>query len=495
MFFPSYQRDEMHIIARARAGWENRNLIEVFSNSNFYPQDGLMVPFEYILFYLIRPIGYLGFDFKFVYLATCILSVFLCLKIVYAFFFDLTKRNYIATFLTFLLCFNDLFERFSLHPSEPLLIARWPFPAIHYAIIFQFLRINQTRLVRSKYDGLITSSLIGLSFYSYFYTWQILGAIIISLLVIHLVHKDMKSFKNLLLYSIGGLFLATPFIWKLIKSLDTEESKFSELFMSSMGKVNTRQIELTVSIVVLILIAIYLKLMLKSKYSQFAFLASFSSLMVYNQQFFSGIQIQPGHYHWYWIKPIAYVLLALILFEIFHSLKELRSLVIVMTVSMVCFASFQNSFYSEYQPNMATAAAISEFDFEEISGVVFTNSEQISDIIVTNTRVQLDWHSFSKLYRGQDLSYREAQNARLAWEELGIYSPEKNFNSYLEEADEERGLFLQRELQKYFEVRGVEWIILKDNVTFWQKKSISNRFRLVFSNSGITVYSIKELLE
>ena len=209
--YPSFQRDQMHYVARARAGWENRNLIEVFSNSNHYPTDGLMQPLEYMLFNLLRPLRILEIDFVHVYLFVVLVTVVVCTWVVYNFFLEFTHSKAISFASTSLLYFNDIFEKWSTQPSEALLISRWPFPMIHFFVIFQFLRLILIRRNVGSLDGIKLSLLVALGFYSYFYTWQVLGALILGILLIFLLRGEKQLFLHLFRYALLGVFLAIPY--------------------------------------------------------------------------------------------------------------------------------------------------------------------------------------------------------------------------------------------------------------------------------------------
>jgi hypothetical protein len=87
--YPLFQNDQMHYIARAAAGWHNRNLIDVFSSASYYDSDGLFYPLEYMIFFLLSPLKYLGLSFQLVFLLFVLLSFFISIivisKILYGF--------------------------------------------------------------------------------------------------------------------------------------------------------------------------------------------------------------------------------------------------------------------------------------------------------------------------------------------------------------------------------------------------------------------------
>lgn len=490
--FPFYQKDELHYIARARAGWERRNLIEVFSNSNFYSEDGLFIPFEYLVFYFLRPLKFLGLDFNFLYFTVVFISILLCVGVIYKFFYQLRNDRYISAFLTVVICFNDIFERFSFQPSEALLIARWPYPALHYLIIFHFLRLNFGR-ERKKYDGIYSSLLIALGFYSYFYTWQILGAIIISLSVVHALSKNFDKLKQLVAYSAIGLMLSIPYLSKQIKSLEPSELEFSELFLTSMGKTASRQFQLSISIIILIFASLYFCIKSKSKNSQFAIVVATSSLLVYNQHVLSGILIQPGHYHWYWIKPMALVLIILLVVEQFDSGKILTVAVSILMTVLLLASSFQNIFYADFQPINSLANDMNEVDFRDMTGVAFSHSAEISDILITNSNLQLDWHLFSKFYRGQDISYREAQVARLAWNKLSKKTSIDESNQYATSSNLQTEFSRGEKLLLYFRERGIKWIFVEGKASTSQLDLIARDYYLFYAGPEISVFRVKSV--
>lgn len=486
--YPSFQRDEMHYVARARAGWENRNLIEVFSNSNHYSTDGLMQPLEYMLFNLLRPLKILQIDFVYAYLFVVLVTVIICTWAVYNFFLEFTHSKSISFASTSLLYFNDIFEKWSTQPSEALLVSRWPFPMIHYFVIFQFLRLILIRKNVGSLDGIKLSLLVALGFYSYFYTWQVLGALILAMLLIFLLRGEKQLFSHLFRYALLGAFLAIPYLYKQINSLHPEELELSQLFLQSMGKFQTRQIQVTVSMLILLFVAIYLKTTAKTQLLDLASIVTFSSILIYNQQVITGIQIQPGHYHWYWIKPMSFVLIFLVLTREFLKKDYRKLFASFLAIFLVILSIFQNTMYSEYQPTRDISIAMSRIDYKSLSGVVFTNSEMVSDVLVTESVVQVDWHTFSKFYRGQDLSFREGFDARQVFNDLGVDDSNLQIKDCAQVKTKDVKACERSLLKVYVESRKIKWIIITGEVSRGQAIFLAEDFDLVSQSQPVSVF-------
>jgi len=154
-------------------------------------------------------------------------------------------------------------------------------------------------------------------------------------------------------------------------------------------------------------------------------------------------------------------------------------------------SSFQNVLYADFQPINSLANDINKVDFRDMNGVVFSHSAEISDILITNSNLQLDWHLFSKFYRGQDISYREAQVARFAWNKLSKKSSIDESNQYATSIDLQTEFSRAEKLRLYFRDRGIKWIFVEGKASTSQSDLMARDYFLFYAGPEISVFRLK----
>lgn len=124
----------------------------------------------------------------------------------------------------------------------------------------------------------------------------------------------------------------------------------------------------------------------ESKEFHLAFVSFLTSVLVYNQQIFTGIIVQPGHYHWYFIQPISYLLFFICLRVMFHSLHayKLFSSLMVITLLSVQFFSLNESIQSVRSISNYSKSSKNEPD-SNLKYITFESP--ISDYLVVNSKL------------------------------------------------------------------------------------------------------------
>lgn len=185
---------------------------------------------------------------------------------------------------------------------------------------------------------------------------------------------------------------------------------------------------------------------------------------------------------------MSFVLIFLLATQVFLKQEFKKLFAPFLGLFLVSLSIFQNTMYIEYQPTRDISNAMSRIDYRSLSGVVFTNSEMVSDVLITESVVQVDWHTFSKFYRGQDLSFRKGFDARQVFNDLGV----ENSNLQIKDCAQVKAKDVEaceRSLLKlYVESRKINWIIIAGEVSRGQAIFLAEDFDLVSQSQPISVF-------
>jgi hypothetical protein len=185
---------------------------------------------------------------------------------------------------------------------------------------------------------------------------------------------------------------------------------------------------------------------------------------------------------------MSFVLIFLLATQVFLK-KEFKKLFApFLGLFLVSLSIFQNTMYIEYQPTRDISNAMSRIDYKSLSGVIFTNSEMVSDVLVTESVVQVDWHTFSKFYRGQDLSFREGFDARQVFNNLGVDNSNLQIKDCAQVKTKDVKECERTLLKAYVESRKIKWIIITGEVSRGQAIFLAEDFELVSQSQPISVF-------
>ena len=421
--YPLFQNDQMHYIARAAAGWHNRNLIEVFSTASYYKSDGLFLPLEYIIFLILSPLKYFGLSFQLIFFLVVVGSLIGTIIVVTRVVSRLIDSRILASTIVCLILFSDVFEKYLNIQKEPLQFSRWPFPGLHYIVLFSVLHFLAKKSLTRR-QAFYLAMLLGLSFYTYLYTFLIAWALISVKLFLAIVRQQFGLIRQILIISAISLVLGIPYLQRQFLSFSGDARIKSEAFFAAVNVENSHSLILSKTTVLLIFLSALI-LLLKSadKFLLTVSLAALSGAVASAQNLVTGLVIQPGHLHWYWMRPWLYACAYYLFFRLlktFLSGPHVNKLVMLSFITIFSFSLIvQSVFFSQEQrakeqTRAKDFVALLNYDYNNRS-VFLTFDSEVSDFLVTNTRSKLGYHDFSKFYRGSDDVIRNYERIEEIW--------------------------------------------------------------------------------
>jgi len=277
--------------------------------------------------------------------------------LIYILIYQFTKRKSIALVAstTVLLSTNlinpiaiwDLLVNQQTHTSF-LLFSRLITP-VNLSFFFGFLLLFWFFLQKRKLVyGISSGIILGLSFYTYPYTWTFLFAFLGCLFIIYIYKKKWTKIKNIILVSFIALLVSVPYFWNLWQAMHHPLYKeLSERF--SIIKTHTPQLGATT----LILLAVFLLFFRRKNKDRYYFCLGLvlTTLIVLNQQIITGIVMIPDHYHWYYNTPLAIIFIIIIIFELFKNKFVKFGLIgLILFVNFYNAYMIQTSFYQRREP-------------------------------------------------------------------------------------------------------------------------------------------------
>jgi len=220
---------------------------------------------------------------------------------------------------------------------------------VNLIFFFGFLLLFWIFIKNGKLSyGIFSGVILGLSFYSYPYTWTFLFAFLGCLVSIYFFKKEWIKIKNIALTVSISLLVSIPYFWNLWKAINHPfYSELSERF--GVIKTHVPQLGLTV----LILLVIFLLFFPRENKEKYYFCLSLvlAPIVVLNQQIITGIIMIPDHYHWYYHTPLVILFLLLIIFEIFKKKYIQFSLIgLILFINFYNVFIIQDSFYQRNEP-------------------------------------------------------------------------------------------------------------------------------------------------
>ncbi|OGZ32161.1 MAG: hypothetical protein A3I88_02460 [Candidatus Portnoybacteria bacterium RIFCSPLOWO2_12_FULL_39_9] len=188
---------------------------------------------------------------------------------------------------------------------------KWVYPAPFKGLmspVVKKIKVFERRGVYGIFSGLV----LGLSFYTYPYTWTFIFAFLGALLVIFVCQKRWSQIRSIFLISSIALLAALPYFWNLWQAI--KQPLYSEVALRH-GLVKTHQPQ--IGLLVLALLIIFLLLFSKERKERYSYCLALvlAPLIVLNQQLVTGRLLIPDHYHWYYHRPLAIIIFIIIIFE------------------------------------------------------------------------------------------------------------------------------------------------------------------------------------
>ena len=209
---------------------------------------------------------------------------------------------------------------------------------------------------KNRIYGISSGIILGLSFYSYPYTWTFLFAFLGCLALIYLYKKEWIKIKNIALTVSVALLVSIPYFLNLWQAM--HHPLYLEI-ASRFGLIKTHSPQ--VGVLVLILLSIFLLFFSREWKDRYYFCLGLvlTPFIVLNQQVITGIIMIPDHYHWYYHSPLAIIIVIIIIFELFDKkinrlfLKKMSWLSLVILILFINFYNawmIQTSFYQHREP-------------------------------------------------------------------------------------------------------------------------------------------------
>ncbi|MEK7137940.1 MAG: hypothetical protein AAB787_00375 [Patescibacteria group bacterium] len=236
-----------------------------------------------------------------------------------------------------------------LSPDNFLRIGRPVNPAMVYILLFGFLITFW--LFYKKQDwryGMISAILLGLNFYNYFYTWTFLygfGGVLVPIL---LIRKKWREAIGISSVFIGALLVATPYIINLYRV--TQHSNYEEVG-SRIGLLVSHTPLFVGFTVIVALIIFLLGFPREDKDKYFFGLALLlAAFVTYNQQIITGKVLEVEHYHWFFNKPLAFILVCIAIFYQFahRGLNSYRKPIAILIISVSILVGVFTQLHSYY---------------------------------------------------------------------------------------------------------------------------------------------------
>lgn len=204
---------------------------------------------------------------------------------------------------------------------------------------------------RRSWKALLAGVSAGVMLYSYVFAWTYFGVVVALLLVWFAARREWRRCLDLLL--LGAIFavLAIPYLVNLIA---LKHHPWYEETIARLGLVPLRAAVLGVWLLVFCGVAGISRRLWPNTWPLLPAVA-LGGLIAINQQVVTGMYLQPHHYHWYFIQPLAGMTALLFLFTSLRSFLHLviRTLLFgTVLVAVILFSVVQQSrAYAVYRPH------------------------------------------------------------------------------------------------------------------------------------------------
>lgn len=287
-----------------------------------------------------------------VVLSKFIFPVFIYLFI-YIFLYQLIRKKSVAIAISTTVLFStnlinpNAFWNFIVNQQTThsfLAFGRLISPQVHLIFFFGFLLLFWFFLDKKKWIyGLASGFVLGLSFYTFPYTWTFLCSFLGCLLFIFIWKKEWIKFKNIILVSVIALIVAVPYLlnsWQAV-----QHPVYSEIAIRY-GLIKTHMPQ--AGAVVLVLLIVFLLFFPREKPGRYHFCLALvlTPLIVLNQQIITGSAIAPDHYHWYYHSPLAIIFILIIIFQQLEQRIKKSSLKKICYLSLIGFVLITNFYYA-----------------------------------------------------------------------------------------------------------------------------------------------------
>ncbi len=383
---------------------------------SIYYEDGKENP------YLFQPfgsmvVGYMGKMFSLDINNTLLLSrlvlTFSVFLLIYSFVFLISRRRLVSLCVATTLLLAEsilnsygIFEIISgISPDNFLRIGRPVNPVMIYVLLFGFLSSFWVFYKKRYWQyGIISSILLGLNFYNYFYSWTYLYAFGGLLVLFLLMQKRWREVVRISSVFVGALVVAIPYGVNLYRASHFETY---EEVSARFGVVLTHD-PLFVGFTVLAALAVFFILFPKEDKNKYLFSLALllTPFITMNQQILTGKILQADHYHWFFHKPIAVIFVLISIFYLlerrgfFNYRKIFAILIITVSFATGIFVQATSYLYGRDSHDGGSVATERQKygpvvdwlnENTEKEEVVFANNET-SHMVVIYTPLNLFYH-------------------------------------------------------------------------------------------------------
>lgn len=394
-----FQLDEMHYLARTFSVWHSKNISSTFLSNPSSNIDGLGSLIDYI-FFSINKISILNnIDYQVWIYLVIVFSILMSTYAIYSFSFFLKKDWRKSALLTAcFICIPDFVNTKISDFNQPWLIDRWPVPALHYSLIFLYLRYlldinkrNRTILMTLIFSG---------SFYTYFYTWQILTSITLGYCVYCLL-KNRNELRRIFLVLAMVAILAIPYFWVLFNQLLMGKDSKSLAFIIGLEHSRLPIIGKTTAMIALIWIFALRKIE-DPAFISLVFVIFVAILLVNNQQLITGLELQPGHFHWYFAQPFLFYFIIYVFLEWEENRANSKLYLInplYFTIFfIIAYISIEMMFVQSKQIDRNSIFSQNSAVYSNLRSNFFIPDLKIANQFVLNSNMQIYWHPFANFY-------------------------------------------------------------------------------------------------
>ncbi len=282
------------------------------------------------------------------------LFAFLVFLAVYGFVFLISKEKLTALAASTAVCLaKSLLGRGALvvllkggAPTADFLdLYRPAHPQVDFLFFFSFLLFFWLFFERKRWIwGVISTLILGLSFYTYPYTWSLLYAFLGVLFLILLFQKKWPDAKRVFFLGLGAFAIG---IFYFLNVYAASLHPYFEEVILRCRYIDTRQP--VFGILVPSILIIFLLFFPKNWRERFIFCLALAiaPLLVLNQQIITGKEFSSGHYHWYYNQLTAIIFLVIVLFYQIRLWQEkLGFLTKKNTAKLAAFLVIVISFYT-----------------------------------------------------------------------------------------------------------------------------------------------------
>ncbi len=216
-----------------------------------------------------------------------------------------------------------------------------------FAFLAVFYRYYETRDWRW---GAASSALLGLNFYIYFYSWTYLFSVWGFVFLIHLLRREWKDVQGLLAIFGGALLVAIPYGINIYRASQYPAFESVGLRQGILYTHAPEFVGLTVVAALLVYLFAYRDRIGTRPYF-FGLALLLAPFVTLNQQILTGRIMQEGHYHWYFHKPLAVLLMIVVLFLFLSRLKSAwlpKGVAALIVVGSVAFGAYAQAWAYRY---------------------------------------------------------------------------------------------------------------------------------------------------